>query len=140
MIDLQNKNIRPSLDEIAAFVGNPLFLTFCSQIKTLYACAEQIEYSSCSMERGWNIKFKKAGRALCTIYPREGYFTVMAVVGRKEKAPVEAILPDSSLAFQELYYQTKEGNGQKWLMIDLEDEDDLYQDVLQLIQIRRTVK
>lgn len=28
-------------------------------------------------------------------------------------------------------------NGQRWLMIDLEDEDDLYKDVLRLIRIRR---
>nr|WP_296441349.1 DUF3788 family protein [uncultured Acetatifactor sp.] len=28
---------------------------------------------------------KKAGRTLCTIYLREGYFTVMVVIGTREK-------------------------------------------------------
>lgn len=37
----------------------------------------------------------------------------------------------------EKYHQTQEGNGQRWLMIDLEDEDELYKDLLRLIQIRR---
>ena len=38
---------------------------------------------------------------------------------------------------REIYEQTQEGNGQKWLMIDLEDRDSMYQDVLRLIKIRR---
>nr|WP_305115698.1 DUF3788 family protein [uncultured Acetatifactor sp.] len=32
---------------------------------------------------------KKAGRTLCTIYPREGYFTVMVVIGTREKDAAE---------------------------------------------------
>lgn len=140
MMDLQDKNTRPTLEDIAEYIKNPLFLQFCSQIKTLYSCPELIEYSSCSMEKGWNIKFKKSGRALCTIYPRENYFTVMVVIGKKEKERVEAILPDCSSALQNLYQQTGEGNGQRWLMIDLEDDDELYQEVFQLIQIRRQGK
>lgn len=140
MTNLQDKNIRPTLEEIADYIQNPLFLQFCSQIKTLYSCPELIEYSCCSMEKGWNIKFKKSGRALCTIYPREGYFTAMVVIGPKEKDRVEAILPDCSSALQELYQQTREGNGQRWLMIDLEDDNELYQEVLQLIKIRRQGK
>lgn len=88
------------------------------------------------MERGWNVKFKRSGRALCTIYPRRSYFTVMIVIGRKEKAPFEAILPDCTAALQQIYGLTREANGQKWLMIDLEDHDDLYRDVFRTIEIR----
>lgn len=137
MTNLQDKTSRPTIEEIGEYINNPLFLQFCSQIKTLYACPELIEYSSCSMEKGWNIKFKKSGKSLCTIYPREGYFTTMVVIGPKEKECVEAMLPGCSTALQELYQQTREGNGQRWLMIDLEDDDELYQEVFQLIQIRR---
>ena len=89
------------------------------------------------MERGWNIKFKKSGKSLCTIYPRESYFTVMVVVGRKEKAFVEAILEECTPQLREIYHQTKEGNGQRWLMLDLEDCEAMYQDILRLIAIRR---
>ena len=89
------------------------------------------------MEPGWNVKFKKSGRSLCTIYPRETYFTVMAVVGRREKEAVEAMLPDCAPRLRDLYARTAEGNGQRWLMIDLEDRDEVYRDVLRLIEIRR---
>ena len=54
------------------------------------------------MGPGWNIKFKKSGKGLRTLYPREG-------------------------------------NGQRWLMIDLEDKDTLYNDIFRLIEIRRGI-
>lgn len=137
MIDLQNKNSRPTIEEISEYVRNSVFMQFCLEMKNTYQCSEKIEYSACSWEKGWNIKFKKAGKTLCTIYPKECYFTVMIVVGSKEKASVEAILPECTAELQKIYHQTKEGNGQKWLMIDLEDKENLYNDLLRIIQIRR---
>ena len=137
MVDLMDKKYYPSLEEISEYIGCPMFLRFCSELKETYKCSEQIEFSSCSMERGWNIKFKKSGKSLCTISPRDSYFTVMVVVGRKEKAFVEAILEECTPQLREIYHQTKEGNGQRWLMLDLEDCEAMYQDILRLIAIRR---
>ncbi len=137
MIDLRNKSVCPTLAEIGDYVRNPVFMQLCSKIKDTYQCSEKIEYSACSMEKGWNVKFKKAGKALCTIYPRENYFTVMVVVGAKEKAAVEEILLLCSAELQCIYHQTREWNGQRWLSSDLEEVDELYYDTLRLIQIRR---
>ena len=138
MIDLHDKSCPPTLEDVAQAIGNPLFRRFCQEITDRHGCRVSIEYSGCSMEPGWNVKMKKSGRALCTIYPREGFFTAMVVVGRREKDPVEAILPGCCPRLGEIYAQTREGNGQRWLMIDLEDRDRLYQDVFRLIDIRRT--
>ncbi len=138
MIDLKDKNVVPTLEELGQAVKNPVFLQFCSEIKDTWKCKEAIEYSSCSWEPGWNVKFRKSGKTLCTIYPRECYFTVMIVINKNQKEAVEEILPGCSPELQERYDQTTEGNGQRWLMIDLEDKDALYHDVLSLIQIRRS--
>lgn len=138
MTDLRDKTVRPALEDIAAYVGNPVFRDFCAGLTAQYGCREAIEYSACSMEPGWNVKFRKSGRSLCTIYPRESFFTVMVVIGRREKEAVEAILPDCSPRLREIYAQTREVNGQRWLMIDLEDRDQAYRDVLRLIELRRT--
>ena len=102
-----------------------------------YNCKEQIEFSSCSWEYGWNVKFKKSGKTLCTIYPRENYFTVLVVVGKKEKDAVKAILQEFNPILRDIYCQTKDGNGQRWLMIDLEDKANMYSDIFRLIDIRR---
>lgn len=137
MIDRLDPFYRPSFDDLCDYVRNPTFETFCTELRETYQCKETIEYSSCSWEKGWNIKFKKAGKNLCTLYPRESYFTVLVVIGSKEKERVEALLPECTHELQKLYRQTKEGNGQRWLMVDLEDPGRLYQEVLSLIQIRR---
>ena len=137
MTDLLDKDSRPELGELCEYVKNPLFARFCSELKETYHCAESIEYSACSLEKGWNVKFKKSGRSLCTVYLREDYFTVLVVVGKKVKPRVEEILPECTEDLRRIYDQTREGNGQRWLMIDLEDEGALYRDVLRLIQIRR---
>lgn len=137
MVNLQDKSVCPTLEQVGEYVGNPVFAQFCEQIRKKYQCTEKIEFSSCSMEPGWNIKYKKAGKTLCTLYPREGYFTVMVVVGKKEKDAVEAMLPDCTPQLQEIYHQTREGNGQRWLMIDLEDQDGVYDDIIRLTEIRR---
>lgn len=138
MIDLKDRNYCPTLEEIGAYIQNSVFQDFCSEIKETYKCSEKIEYSCCSMEPGWNVKFKKSGKSLCTIYPRESFFTAMVVIGRKEKESVEELLPACTSRLQEIYKETKEGNGQRWLMIDLEDKDSMYHDVLRLLKIRST--
>ena len=65
---------------------------------------------------------------------KNGFFTVLVVIGKKEKEEVESCLGEMTPAIQELYYRTKEGNGQRWLMIDLEDREDIFQNVLWLIR------
>ena len=136
MADLLDKTAQPTLEEIGQVIQNPIFAQFCSEIKGTYKCKEKIEFSSCSWEMGWNIKFKKAGKTLCTIYPRKLFFAVLVVVGEREKELVESILPGCTVALQRIYRQTKVGNGQRWLMIEVEKQGDLYDDVLRLICIR----
>lgn len=140
MIDIQDFNYVPTAEEISDFVGNQLVNDFFTKMEQECKARCKIEFSKCSWEYGWNVKFKKSRKSLCTVYPRENYFTVLVVVGNKEKEEVENILQGLSPQIQEIYHQTKEGNGQRWLMIDLEDGDEVYRDALRLIKIRLTSK
>lgn len=137
IIDLKDKYYFPDLEEVGMYIGNPVFMDFCAEVKAKYKCREKLDFSSCSWEKGRNIKFKKSGKTLCTVYPGEGYFTVMIVIGRKEKAAVEERLTDCTAELQNIYSETKEGNGQKWLMFDLVDKGQMYDDIFRLIEIRR---
>lgn len=136
MTNIQDKNLRPSLEQIGEYIRNPLFGELCAELKGTFQCREKIEFSSCLWAPGWNIKFKKSGKTLCTIYPKESYFTAMLVVGKAEKLPFEAMLPECCAEMQEIYRQTKEGNGQKWLMLDLREKGGLYRDALRLAALR----
>ena len=127
----------PSIDELSACVVNPVFTHFCSEMERRYGIVPMISFSSCSWEKGWNLKFRKASRSLCTVYVREGFFTVLVVIGEKERSGVENILPQLPQRLREIYLNTPSGNGQKWLMIDVEDEDEICHGVFSLLDIRR---
>lgn len=136
MIDIKNYNYCPDIGEISEYIRNSLFNDFCAEIVKEYNAKYKVEFSKCSWESGWNIKFKKSGKTLCTVYPRENYFTVLVVVGVKEKEAVEELLFNLSPVIQRIYNETKEGMEQRWLMIDLEDKDEIFSDVLKLIDVR----
>lgn len=140
MIDIKNIDYTPDIHEISEYIGNPLFGQFYQYMQKEYKALCKIEYSKDVWARGWNIKLRKAGKGLCVIYPKEQYFTVLVVVGNKEKESVENILPQLSEEIQEIYHTTKEGNGQRWLMIDLKEKNQIYEDTLELIRIRRKGK
>lgn len=74
-INLQDINYQPDMKEISGFIGNPLFDTFYSSMKAEYEPVCKIEYSKDVYFPGWNVKFRKSGKALCAVYPREAYFS-----------------------------------------------------------------
>lgn len=86
------------------------------------------------------MKFRKSGKSLCVIYPKKNYFTVLVVVGNKEKEHVENLLTQFSEYIQKIYHNTREGNGQKWLMIDINSKNNPFQDVLRIIDICYALK
>jgi AraC family transcriptional regulator len=66
----------------------------------------------------------------------EGYFIALIVIGERERTETELILPSCTAYLQQLYQKTKTVMNQKWLMIDVKD-DEVLEDVKQLIAIRR---
>ncbi len=107
MLDLKDINYMPNIDEISDYIGNPLFNQFCEFMDSEYKALRKFEYSKDVWARGWNIKLRKAGKSLCAIYPKEDYFTVLVVIGNKEKEKVEKIWPQLSDEMQTIYRETK---------------------------------
>ncbi len=130
---------KPSLETIRAYVNSPLFEHLCRHLETEYQSKPLLEYSRCSLQYGWNVKYKKVGRTLCTLYPMRGYFIALIVIGDREMTETERMLPTFTEYFQQLYYETKTGMGQKWLMIDVTDIE-ILEDVKQCVAIRRGKK
>ena len=130
----------PSWEQAEAYVNNPAFPAFRRRMERYFHVSGQWEFSKCSMEYGWNIKWKKSGRSLGTVYLRQGYFTLMVVVGNREKDRAEPLIRHSCPRLKEIYEQTAQANGQRWLMIDLEREDELWEAAFGLLTIRYQTK
>lgn len=107
----------------------------CSHLETSYGVLPHIEHSICCGAPGWNVKYKKGSRALCTLYPAEGYFTAMVSVGSREAMEVEGMLCACTDYLRELYWQTRPWNGGRWLMIQVRTPE-ILRDVKGLIALR----
>jgi AraC family transcriptional regulator len=130
---------KPSMAQLCDYVNNPLLEDLCSHMEAEYQSKPMLEYSRCSMQFGWNVKYKKAGRTLCALYPMEGYYIALVVIGDRERFETESMLPFFTTYTQQLWLETKTGMGQKWLMIHVTDHM-ILEDVKQLIAIRRNKK
>ncbi|MCI8466205.1 MAG: DUF3788 domain-containing protein [Lachnospiraceae bacterium] len=133
---LYTKENTPSLEQFMEYIENPLWIEFHDWIQSVYEVAPRMEYSRCSMQPGWNIKYKKGGKSLCTLYPMEGYFITLVVIGNKELTEAEFLMPSCSTYVQEIFRDTETGNGQKWMMIEVRDKA-VMEDVFKLINLRK---
>lgn len=53
------QQMKPALSDIGAWVKNPLFEALTGWMADTYGVEPSIEFSRCSMDRGWNVKYKK---------------------------------------------------------------------------------
>ena len=128
----------PTWEQITEYIGSPLWAEFNERIQFTYRTGPCMEYSRCSMQAGWNIKYKKGGKSLCTLYPMQGYFIALVVVGGHELMGAELLMPQCSDYVQTVFKNTKTGNGQKWLMLDVRDRE-IMDDVFSLVNLRKRI-
>ncbi len=136
---LYAENSPPSFEDVEAFIGSALWPQINAYLQDTYGAQPKLTYSRCSMQRGWNIKFQKGGRALCTLYPMGGFFIALVVIGEREAQEAELLLPSCCEYTQSLYHNTAAAMGQRWLMLHVTGPAVL-EDVKSLIRLRLTPK
>ncbi len=69
--ELFNAEQMPSGQDIRDFMGEsaPLWDDLLAYVEKTYVVKPQSAYSKCSAQPGWNIKYKKSSKSLCTLYP-----------------------------------------------------------------------
>lgn len=133
------QEITPNLEQIEAYIDSSYWGELLKFIEHTYHLEPSIEYSKCSAARGWNVKYKKGNRSLCTLYPAKGSFTCMIAIGNKEVLEAELLLPSCSSYLQDLYQNTNACNGSRWLMINVTSKV-ILEDVKKLMYIRMPLK
>ncbi len=133
------KEHMPTNEEVLQFLGKaePLWSWLVRTIETVYRVMPRLEHSTCSGQPGWNIKYKKSGKSLCTLYPMQDYFIALVVIGTKEENEVQLAARSGVFGntVRELYENTRFSAMGKWLMIPVKEQEEA-EDVLKLIEIR----
>lgn len=119
--DKMDKAQAPTIEIITAYVDHPLWDDLCDHVQLQYGAKPTFEYSRCSVP-GWNVKYRRSGRALCTLYPMQGWFVALVVIGEREKPEFDLLLPALGAYTQGLFERTKDNNGLCWLMFEVKDE------------------
>ena len=136
---LYGSDQEPDNEHIRNFIGRaaPLWIELRTYLEDTYKVPSKMSYSNCSGQPGWNVKYQKSGKSLCTLYPMEDFFISLVVIGVKEEAEVEAAMTLGLFTpyLQELYGRTSFSCGGRWLMISVKDHEVL-EDVKRLIAIR----
>lgn len=133
--NLFRENRQPTFEEINGFIANPLWQELNAYLQDTYKVCPKLSYSKCSAQRGWNIKYQKSGKSLCTLYPMPGYFIALVVIGNKEMPDAEVLMGGCSEYIKALFHNTPFSAGGKWLMIHVKDQN-ILRDVKRLINIR----
>lgn len=130
-----NNSSVPTNEDIQHFVSTDLWDQLNLHLQHTYSIQPQMFYSACSMQKGWNVKYKKKGKSLCTLYPMRGFFIALIVIGPQETIKADLLIPLCSRYTQNIYHQTPFGFSGKWLMLNITDEK-ILQDAKHLISIR----
>lgn len=141
--ELFNEHLTPSSKDIKDYIGaaEENWNNLTEYIENTYEAKPKIEYSRCSLQPGWNVKYKKNGKSLCTLYPMEDYFIALVVIGPKEQDEAEAAMEAGvfSTYVEELYKKTSGSAMGSWLMIEVKDGS-ILNDIKILINMRVKAK
>lgn len=133
--ELYPKDNMPDEKAMADYIASPLWEELNSWLSAAYKTQERIEYSTCGGAPGWNRKHRKGGKALCTLYPRKGYYICLVCVGQKQENEAELIAPTFCPYMRELFERTEPFCGTRWLMAEVRNEATLA-DVKKLVDLR----
>ena len=124
----------PEFSDVTAYIQMDEWNQLYTELKDVIGAKPKLEHSRCSIP-GWNIKFKKRGKNLCTVYPKQGTFHILIIANKPHQIEIEAVLKTCGERINTAYQAVDFFNGGKWVMYDVENQEHL-DDALKLIQFR----
>lgn len=129
-----NRETMPELSDVTRFINTNEWQQLYHELVEEIGAKPKLEHSRCSIP-GWNVKFKKRGKSLCTVYPQENRFQLLVIANKQFQSEIEAIIAECAPPIQEAYQKFDFMNGGKWLIYDV-DSPELLEESLRLIHFR----
>jgi len=132
----------PTYDDVLEYMNEPardLWQVINTFIQQNYRVAPKLMYSKCSAKPGWNVKYQKSGKSICTLYPEKEYFVALVVITLDLVQEIVAMSDDFEPQILETVNTARPFNGTKWLMIQV-DNDKVADNVKQLIKLKYQIK
>lgn len=135
---IKNQLVEPSLKQILDYMNDYArenWKDISNFFENEYKATPSVSYSSCSAMPGWNVKYKKGSKSLCTIYPDKEYFTILLVVNNDAVNKIMQEESKYSKYFLDVIRNSGSLNDCKWLMIGVDDSL-VVEDIKRVVNIK----
>ncbi|MCL2310433.1 MAG: DUF3788 domain-containing protein [Proteobacteria bacterium] len=127
----------PSEEALKALVGAKAFAAWREVVDFVSAHYEMETLWGKGGNAGvYEYKFRKSGKTLCALYPREKGFGFRMVCGKAEREKFEAERQHFSPETQKVFDDAHQYHDGKWLMLDVKDKFFL-DDIRKLLLIKK---
>ncbi len=129
-----DKTHPPSGEELKEALGPavPLWEELVQFIAQTYQMT--VDFSFGGKNYGWNLWYRKSGKALISLYPQKGCFIAQVVLGKTEVEKAMALPVGEKVG--RLLRDTPQLHDGKWLFIPASDPVDV-EDIYQLLLIKK---
>lgn len=115
----------PTFDEIVKYIQPPArdwYQELDAFINKEFGGAFKITFSKCSGKPGWNVKYKRSSKSLCTLYPEHNGFVVLVVISLEMASLIEIMAAEFEDYILDLVHSAKPYNNTLWLMIQINNK------------------
>ena len=121
---IQSAASEPSFEQISDFIAGPaatLWRELTTHIQDKWKASPKITFSVCAGKPGWNVKYQKSGKSLCTLYPEPQGFVALVVIKLDLIPEVMAREKEFTPYLIDMVANGKPYIGTLWLMIQVTD-------------------
>jgi len=125
------ENLVKNFGEVEAILGKSIeaFVIIVGNIRINYIMDEYFDGKN-------ELKFRRSGKTLVTIYLKDGMFTVLVIFGKEERIKFENDHKKFSKYINDHYKNSKTYHDGKWMFIDISDNKYI-DDIIELIRIKK---
>ena len=118
-----DKDRPPTMEDVLGVIGTkrPLFESVVEFVEGTYGVSGFLKYYG--KNYGWMVQYRRAGRTLVSLYPREEAVTVQVVLGPRHVR--EALAMKLGKNVRTALQEARDYPEGRWLFIDLETERDV---------------
>ena len=138
---MTDKAQKPTEQEMFDFIGETGRAGAWSEIRNFVESQYGIEPETSyrGAKYGWEMRYRKSGKTLCTLTPWKGGFALLLVLGKEDSKIALEMRHDLSDRTLNLIKNTKQLHDGRWLWIKPSDASDV-EDVKKLLQVKRKIR
>ena len=127
---MMDKSAQPSDEDMIHWIGQPIAKEWIA-LRQFLAQTYNIApiFNSGGKKYGWNLQYRIGGRPLCEMYPEQGSFTILVILGKVELDQAMSTIESFGPLVQKAVAETPRFHDGCWMYIRVAEPPTCHQDV-----------